>query len=67
MKSLFDRIQETAAFIRKTSSLETRIGIILGTGLGGLAGEVEVEAEFSYRELPHFLWPRWKLTRGGCS
>jgi purine-nucleoside phosphorylase len=30
------------------------VGIILGTGLGGLVGEVAVEATFAYGDLPHF-------------
>ncbi len=32
----------------------SRIGIILGTGLGGLAEEIEVEASISYDDIPHF-------------
>lgn len=45
---------ETIDFIRKSYQGEPKIGIILGTGLGGLAKEIKVEKEFSYAELPHF-------------
>jgi len=41
---LFDRIQEAAAVVRGRTRLEPEVGIILGTGLGGLADEISVDA-----------------------
>src|SRR5947209_7849856 len=51
---LYDRIQEATKVIENRWAGKPRIGIILGTGLGGLAGEIEVEADFPYKDLPHF-------------
>ncbi len=34
--------------------MEPAIGIILGTGLGGLAKEIKQEAVVDYRDIPHF-------------
>jgi purine-nucleoside phosphorylase len=51
---LFDRIQEAAAVARGRSRLEPEIGIILGTGLGGLADEISVDASIPYESLPGF-------------
>jgi purine-nucleoside phosphorylase len=34
--------------------MQPGIGIILGTGLGGLAAEIEVEAAIPYEAIPHF-------------
>ena len=52
--SLYDRVQAAAAVVRGRSALVPEIGIILGTGLGGLAREIAVEAEVPYAEIPGF-------------
>jgi purine-nucleoside phosphorylase len=54
MRQLADQIDETAAVIRRKWGSAARAGIILGTGLGGLASQIEVEASFDYAALPHF-------------
>ncbi|HZU34922.1 MAG TPA: purine-nucleoside phosphorylase [Gemmataceae bacterium] len=54
MTELYDRIQQTRQAIEARWSGRPRIGIILGTGLGALAGDIEAEATFPYAELPHF-------------
>jgi purine-nucleoside phosphorylase len=51
---LFDRIQEAAAVVRGRSRLEPEVGIILGTGLGGLADEISVDVSIPYESLPGF-------------
>jgi purine-nucleoside phosphorylase len=55
MLHLFDQIESATAFIRERWDAVPRAGIILGTGLGGLAKQIEVEARFPYEEIPHFL------------
>jgi purine-nucleoside phosphorylase len=52
--SLYDRMQAAAAVVRGQSALVPEIGIILGTGLGGLAREIAVEAEVPYGGIPGF-------------
>ncbi|MBK6932099.1 MAG: purine-nucleoside phosphorylase [Saprospirales bacterium] len=52
--TVYDQIQETLQAIRKRTDFQPRTGIILGTGLGNLTGDVETEAEIPYGELPHF-------------
>lgn len=51
---LLEDILEAIDEIRKWSSLEVRYGIILGTGLGKLAEEIEVDVEIPYESIPHF-------------
>ncbi|OAV43561.1 purine-nucleoside phosphorylase [Lewinella sp. 4G2] len=50
----YDQIQECLAFIQQRCDLKPRLGIILGTGLGSLGEEIEVEREFVYGLLPYF-------------
>lgn len=52
--TLYDRIQASAAAIRQRSAVTPRVAIILGTGLGGLAREIQVEAAIPYPEIPDF-------------
>jgi len=52
--SLFDRVQAAADVVRRRAALVPEVGIILGTGLGGLAREIVVEAEVPYADIPGF-------------
>jgi purine-nucleoside phosphorylase len=51
---LFDRVQTAAALVRSRTRIVPEVGIILGTGLGGLAREIQVEREVPYEEIPGF-------------
>jgi purine-nucleoside phosphorylase len=57
MATVLDRISEATAAIRGQSDLEPRVGIVLGTGLGALTEEIEVDRAISYRDLPGFPEP----------
>jgi purine-nucleoside phosphorylase len=52
--SLFERIQEAAAVVGERTRLQPDIAVVLGTGLGGLAAEMAVEAAIPYDEIPGF-------------
>lgn len=54
MSDLKTKIDETLAVIRKVTRETYPVGIILGTGLGGLVREIEIASEISYGDLPHF-------------
>ncbi len=54
MGELINKINETLSVIHKYTKSVYPIGIILGTGLGGLVKEIKVEHEIDYAELPHF-------------
>ncbi|MEM8486417.1 MAG: purine-nucleoside phosphorylase [Bacteroidota bacterium] len=47
-------VEGAAKTISSVSALNPSIGIILGTGLGALAKEIEVEHVLDYGEIPHF-------------
>lgn len=48
------QIKESHDFIRKYTKMRPEIGIILGTGLGGLAKEIKKEVVLEYEDIPHF-------------
>lgn len=54
MSQLISNINETLAVIREHTKKQYPIGIILGTGLGGLVEEIDVKQIIKYEDLPHF-------------
>lgn len=51
---LLTQMKEAADFISGKTNIRPTIGIILGTGLGGLVKEIEIENEIPYEQIPHF-------------
>jgi purine-nucleoside phosphorylase len=51
---MMDELLESAEWLRNRGMDAPEIGIILGTGLHGLAKQIEVEKEFNYSVIPHF-------------
>ena len=49
-----DKIKETVDFIKSRVSITPEIGIILGTGLGGLVNEIEIVQTIPYTSIPNF-------------
>ena len=47
-------LQETVSWLRPQIPAETKIGIILGTGLGELANNITDRKDISYETIPHF-------------
>lgn len=54
MLELYAQIEAAVGAIRRRWPTKPHAGVILGTGLGGLVEQIEVEAAFEYGELPHF-------------
>jgi purine-nucleoside phosphorylase len=55
--ALFDQIQAAAAFVRAKWPVTPAAGIILGTGLDGLAAEIADPVTLPYADIPHFPRP----------
>lgn len=54
MQGLWEEVQEATTFLRMQWSQTPAVGLILGTGLGGLARQIKVDAEIPYGSIPHF-------------
>lgn len=54
MDNIFDRIQESAEFIKSKSSVKPKIGLILGSGLGVLGDEIQSPVKIKYNDIPNF-------------
>ncbi len=51
---MLEKIKETVRFIKAKVNLQPEIGIILGTGLGGLVDEMNDKIDLPYKEIPNF-------------
>lgn len=51
---MFQIIKEAAKFLQKKTNYTPKIGIILGTGLGKLVSEIDIEYSIPYEKIPHF-------------
>ncbi|MEI7424042.1 MAG: purine-nucleoside phosphorylase [Prolixibacteraceae bacterium] len=51
---MLEKIKATSNYILERTKFKTEIAIILGTGLGGLVKEIDVEHSIPYSEIPNF-------------
>jgi purine-nucleoside phosphorylase len=51
---MLEQIKSTAAYIQNKISFTPEVGIILGTGLGGLVHEINIKHTIPYEEIPNF-------------
>jgi purine-nucleoside phosphorylase len=51
---MLEKIKATANFIKERINDNPEIGIILGTGLGGLVNEIKIIESIPYTEIPDF-------------
>ncbi len=51
---MINTIKSTAEFIKEKVGFEPEVGIILGTGLGGLVNHIDIAHSLPYNEIPNF-------------
>ena len=52
-----EMMKESITYIRKYTSLEPQIGLILGSGLGSLTDEMTKSVVIPFESIPHFAKP----------
>lgn len=52
--SLYEKAERAARFIRSKFQEQLQVGLILGSGLGAFADEIEESVKIPYEEIPHF-------------
>lgn len=55
MAETWRQIEEAVAHLRARSDFQPRVGLILGTGLGELAGQIDACLAVPFGEIPHFV------------
>lgn len=51
---MLQKIQETKAFLESRTNTKPLAGIVLGTGLGNLSTEIDIEIAIPYGDIPNF-------------
>ena len=51
---MLETINETVSYLKTVMPAKPVVGIVLGTGLGGLVTEIENQIAIPYKEIPHF-------------
>lgn len=51
---MYEKIKETAKFLKGIGIDQPEIGIVLGTGLGGIVNMIKVEKKIDYHDIPNF-------------
>lgn len=54
MLEIYDQVAKAQAFLGSRWNGKPKVGIILGTGLGGLAEDIRTDVAIPYQEIPHF-------------
>ncbi|HHX60756.1 MAG TPA: purine-nucleoside phosphorylase [Epulopiscium sp.] len=54
MEIMINNIQESADYIQSKMTLKPTIAVILGSGLGDLADEIQNSVKIPYTQIPHF-------------
>ncbi|OHW62973.1 purine nucleoside phosphorylase 1 [Andreesenia angusta] len=52
--NIIEKIDQTREFLSSKTGVSPEIGLILGSGLGSLADEIEDAVKIEYKDIPHF-------------
>ena len=53
---MLDQINEALKYLQSQTEVKPQVGVILGTGLGGLVDEINIINQISYEDIPISLF-----------
>ena len=53
-KKVLKQLHEAVKFLQKQYKHTPQAGVVLGSGLSNFTGEIEIEKEIAYKDIPHF-------------
>ena len=63
---ILEKLNAAVEFLRPRVLTQAKVGVVLGTGLGGLADEVKVSARVSFDDIPHLSATGVASHKGEC-
>lgn len=54
MSKIYTKLDKAKDYIRSITDFQPKVGIVLGSGLGNYAGEMDIVAEVPYKDIPEF-------------
>ncbi len=51
---MWEQVQQTVEFLNEKTNFKPEIGIVLGSGLGNLTNDINIEFEIPYEQIPNF-------------
>jgi len=55
LSDIWKNIEDATSFLRERTEFRPEVGLILGTGLGGLAEKIDAVCTVPYGDIPHFV------------
>tara|TARA_R110000868_G_scaffold406929_1_gene687749 strand:+ start:1843 stop:2673 length:831 start_codon:yes stop_codon:yes gene_type:complete len=52
--TLFEKLEEASAYIKKQRDVRPQVGVVLGSGLGAFVDQIQDKVTLAYDDIPHF-------------
>ena len=63
MSDLYQKLETCLASVRKKTDFKPEVALILGSGLGDYADEIQIETTIDYTEIEAFQPPQLQVTK----